>query len=324
MSRKGLVLGKFMPLHQGHLALIDFARARCDSLVVLLCGQDDIEPIPSALRRQWLSEALRARTDCELVFTDVKLPNTSESSQEISRLWAEWIGENIPGVDVFFSSEPYGKFVAEFLGIEHEPFDPERSNVPVSGTEIRKNPLKYWEYLARPARPYFVKKVAVVGTESTGKSTLAMRLAAHYRTVFVPEAARDLVPDSNQIDMSVLNAITTSHAKAIAEAVPQANRLLFSDTELRSTAVYAKYFFDESLDLTPEILAANRFDLYLLLENDVPFVQDGSRLTEQLRNDLQVMYRKSFAPAILPVRVISGPWPARFEKAIEAVQTLFE
>jgi len=194
--KKGLVLGKFYPLHLGHLGLIDFASKRCDKLYVLLCVNEK-EDISGTARLWWLSKLAEKYTNVELKFTDVDLPSTSVSDCDISKLWAEYL-KTILDFDIIFTSEKYGDYVAEILGIEHIPYNVNRDMLPISGTLIRENPFKYWDHLPEYVKPYFVKKIAIVGTESTGKSTLAQNLAKHFDTNFVPEWGRIVVNKTDE------------------------------------------------------------------------------------------------------------------------------
>ena len=137
----GLILGKFMPLHTGHLALIDFAAARCDRLYVLLCYNDRIEPILGDVRWQCLQTELADRPNVIPCFTDVDLPNSSAASRDIAHLWTDYLKQRFADVTTFFSSEPYGELVAEYWGISYENFDIQRDKLPISATEIRENPF---------------------------------------------------------------------------------------------------------------------------------------------------------------------------------------
>src|SRR5690606_23106783 len=114
--------------------------------------------------------------------------------EEHEQFWALWraaLQRVAPyPIDVVVASESYGPRLAAELGARFVPCDPGRSARTVSGTEVRADPLRHWEMLPAPVRPYFVRRVAVVGAESTGKTTLAQALAAHHETVWVPEYAR--------------------------------------------------------------------------------------------------------------------------------------
>ncbi|SDL00438.1 HTH-type transcriptional regulator, transcriptional repressor of NAD biosynthesis genes [Catalinimonas alkaloidigena] len=320
--KHGFVFGKFLPLHRGHLALMDFARVRCARLTVVVCASDR-EPTAGELRRDWVAASMAAHptVDVKLFsYAEAELPNTSVSSWEVSRRWAAAFQVLLPEVDGVFTSEPYGDYLAEWMGIVHVPFDPPRNQVPVSASLIRTAPMQYWEFLAPAARPFFVRKVAVVGTESTGKSTLTAQLAHHFQTVFVPEAGRDLVPQTRECRWSDLDAIAVAQAQRIQQALPAARRVLFSDTELLTTKSYARFLFGCTLRVAGWVKESNKFDMYLYLSPDVPFVQDGTRLSASDRLRLDASHRAQLAEEGVDYRVIQGAWPDRFQQAVGWVE----
>lgn len=225
---RGLVIGKFMPLHKGHEALIDFAAKNCDHLTVLLCSSKN-EPIPGSKREEWLSQHY-PQNNIEiyhLQYNEAELPNTSESSKDVSKVWSEKIKEILPNINRLFSSEPYGEFVAKFLGIEHQTFELNRASFPISATDIRKNPFKNWDLISEAAKPHFVFKVAIVGTESTGKTTLTEKLAAHFNTSFAKEMGREIVPKTEECTIDHLHQITIEQAKEIQKATVAANKIMY-------------------------------------------------------------------------------------------------
>lgn len=153
----GLVFGKFMPVHAGHLALIDFARQQCDHLIVSM-SYTPTDPIPPTLRLAWLTELLAPYPTIEVVaeaddFHDPTLP-----VWEATRAWATFIKNRFPTVSVFFASEDYGPPLAHHSGLRYVPFDPARQQVPVSATQIRENPARYQSYIPVVVQPYFTGK----------------------------------------------------------------------------------------------------------------------------------------------------------------------
>ncbi|MEK8110062.1 AAA family ATPase [Micromonospora sp. M12] len=98
-----------------------------------------------------------------------------------------------PGpVNAVFSSEAYGAELARRFDAVPVSVDPDRRTVPVSGTAVRADPAGHWRRLSAPVRAWFVRRVVVVGAESTGTTTMAAALAAHYGTRWVPEYGREL------------------------------------------------------------------------------------------------------------------------------------
>ena len=322
---RGLLLGKFMPFHTGHIALIDFALQHTEELEVLVCVNSD-ESIDGHTRYHWVKNyyADNAAVHVHLVNYDpLLLPATSVSSTASAQKWATWLKQHYPGISLFISSEPYGAYVASYLGINHLCFDEQRLQVPVSATAIRAQPLKYWAFIPPPVRPYFVRKIAVVGAESTGKSVLTARLANHYNTVFVPEAGREIVDTTQSCTIADLYTIAAAHANAIVEKTAVAHQLLFADTEITITRSYGAFLFNESISVPGWVNEANRFDLYLFLETDCPFVQDGTRLEAADRDRLNACHKETFARQGISYHTITGSWQQRFETAVKLIDRAF-
>jgi HTH-type transcriptional regulator, transcriptional repressor of NAD biosynthesis genes len=323
--KNGLVLGKFMPFHTGHMALIEFAATKTDQLVVLVCTHSN-ELIEGHTRFQWLQQQYWQHPTITIQWMEYDpalLPDSSVASAAASEKWAGWIKQHLPTVNVFISSEPYGVLVAQSLGISHCLFDEKRETVPVSASAIRSNPFAYWSFIPPVVRPWFVKKVCVAGAESTGKSMLTERLAHHYQTVFVPEAGRDIIPESSACNISDLYTVATVHAQAIINTTALADKLLFADTDCTITRSYGRFLFNEDIVVEDWIEKANRFDLYLFLETDCPFVQDGTRLHESDREQLSRCHKKTFEDAGIHCHMIGGNWQQRFDSALAIIDRAF-
>jgi HTH-type transcriptional repressor of NAD biosynthesis genes len=148
----GFLLGKFLPLHHGHIHLIETAQKRVDHLTVLVCSLKR-EPIPGELRCQWVRE----------LFPTVNVQHFSEDvpqyPEEHPDFWAIWLGvirRYVPvGPDFVFTSETYGDKLAEILGAQHICVDLKREMFPVSGTAVRENPAAYWHLIPPPVQAYF-------------------------------------------------------------------------------------------------------------------------------------------------------------------------
>jgi HTH-type transcriptional repressor of NAD biosynthesis genes len=316
-----------MPIHKGHIALIDFALNYCDKLIVWVCCSEN-EPIPGSVRLNWVKSIFEDQSSVEPVcfeYSENDLPNTSVSSREVSKKWAEAIAKYLPKIDVIFTSELYGEYVAGFLGIEHIFFDCSKQKVPVSASEIRENPSKYWEFLPMVVRPYFVKKICIIGTESTGKTSMANDLANWLGTIAVTEAARGIVDITEQCTFNDLFTIAKVHATAILNAVKEANKFLIVDTDINITKSYARFLFDRELTVDDWIEEANKCDLYLFLENDAPFVQDGTRLPKQERDALNEFHKAEFRNKGINYCCITGTdWGARLEAAKDIIIKEYE
>jgi HTH-type transcriptional regulator, transcriptional repressor of NAD biosynthesis genes len=317
----GFLLGKFLPFHRGHQFLIDAARRQVEALTVLVCSVQS-EPIPGWQRYAWVKNTF---PDLDVRHVTDENPQTPEEHPDFWNIWRETIRRNTPeGIGVVFSSEAYGDTLALVLGIRHVCVDPERRQVPVSGTMIRQDPQKYWEFIPEEVRPYYIKRVALLGPESSGKSVLAERLAAHYRTVFVEEYGRTYTErfgtDLTELDFA---HIAGGQLYREDEMVKQANRVLFCDTDLLVTQNWSEVYFEGRCQ--PWILQMNhlrRYELFLLLAPDVPWHDDGVRGYAHTR---EWQFERLLAELVsrnLPHVVIQGDFADREAQAIRAIDAL--
>ncbi len=320
--KRGLVLGKYMPVHNGHLNLIDFALTVCDELIVWVCESDQ-EKMPGQIRLKWIQEIYKNNPRVVPVlfqYNESDLPNTSVSDEEVSYVWSQAIKTNLPKIDVIITSEKYGDYVAEYLNIEHCFF---KTTKMVSATLVRTQPYQYWHEIPEPVKPYYYKKICLLGTESTGKTTLVQKLAAYFNGDYVLEVGREVVPDSNECTFNDLEVIAKEHAIAIQNKASLQNRILFVDTDIHITKSYADYLFNSELEAEPWIIQANHCDLYLYLDKDAPYIQDGTRFSEDDRNTLDSYHKNTLKKQGINYQLIQGNWDDRFKKCVEAVKDMF-
>lgn len=184
--RHGLVLGKFYPLHAGHDHLIRTAVRQCAEVTVEVLVAS-VESIPLAVRLGWVREH-HPTVRVTGAVDDAAVDYGSEAA------WDEHM-TMIAGlldrpVDAVFTSDSYGAELARRLDAQWVQVDPGRRLNPVSGTAIRADLASGWPELGPAVRATLARRVVVLGAESTGTTTLANALAAHYGTVAVPEYGR--------------------------------------------------------------------------------------------------------------------------------------
>ncbi len=253
----GLIIGKFYPPHAGHHYLIEEARKRCDHLDVLVWWSE-VESIPGWTRAKLLQEIHDVippykgkppvaiyDQQCEIV------PDYDDSDvwwQHMNLLWKQFPGKHdqlnqgYPAWDYVFTSEDYGDELARRVGAQHICIDPQRTNVPISGTAIRNDPAANWQHLAEPTRALLTKRFLVTGAESTGTTTLTRALAQHYDTVWVPEYGRFYTEGSGLLN----HQWTTDEFLHIVEGqhlaedflARKAGPVMFCDTDALSTKVW--------------------------------------------------------------------------------------
>jgi HTH-type transcriptional repressor of NAD biosynthesis genes len=321
---KAFVFGKFLPFHKGHEGMINFALTKCDFLTVLICCSDK-ENILSETRKNWIETTFNSSQKIEVrVFNylEDELPNTSVSSVDVSKIWSKRFKEIFPDYKLVVTSEKYGDYVASFMDIKHISYDIPKQFYPVSATNIRNDIFSNWKFLPKSVKSYFAIKIVILGTESTGKSTLCENLSKHFNCSMVKEAGRDLIANSSSFDFNDLNLVANEHAKRIDLELDGNSPLIIIDTDIHTTMSYANFIFNKELKVNNSIHNSNKADLYLYLNNDVEYIQDGTRLSETERNLLDLSHRNILKEKKVPVVNISGDWETRFNKAKEHINNI--
>lgn len=307
--KRGLVIGKFMPVHTGHIALIQFASSLCDELIVSMSYQED-DVIPGQLRFSWLEEIFKDNPKIKPALVKDDFNDESLAWPERTKVWAEFLKKRYGKIDVMVSSEEYGTFLDEHLGAIHVPFDPARKQIPVSATLIREKPFTYWEYIPAVVRPYFVKKICFYGPESTGKSVMAKQLAAYYHTEFVPEVAREIV-SSNEFTVDEIIKIGYAQTERIIDKAKTANKILFCDTDLITTQIYCRHYLGIVPDVLYELEKKIIYDQYFLFDIDVPWVGDGMRDLGDNRQGMFEIFKHELEIRNISYLLVKGDYKER-------------
>ena len=317
----GVILGKFMPPHRGHRYLVEFGQRYCARLHVLVCSLEG-DPIAGALRYRWMQEMFPS-PEVRLVHITEDLPQQPDDHPDFWRIWNRVVRDAVgEPIDYVFASEDYGLRLAEVLGGVYVPVDEARELITVSGTQIRADPLRHWEMLPRPVRGHYLRRVCLFGPESTGKSTLARALAERYETVYVHEYARPyLNPRGGVCTRADIPVIVRGQVAAEDALALDANRLLFCDTDPLTTVIWSETLFGECPGWIRELARGRRYDLTLLLDVDVPWVDDQQRFLggDAQRSAFFTNCRDVLDAHRRPYRVIRGDWAQRFAAACDAV-----
>lgn len=183
-----------------------------------------------------------------------------------------------------------------------------------------------------------LKKIVIIGPESTGKSTLCQQLAAHYKSVWCPEYAREyllkngtnysyddlLTIAKGQIDLeekyfrSMVNSQLSTEQPAASP--------LFIDTDMYVMKVWCEFVFGKCHRFILEQIIERKYDLYLLCNIDLPWVKDELREYPDLetRRKLYSIYKDIMINQAVPWVEISGNYDERLAIAIGATDTLLK
>lgn len=344
LYKRGLVVGKFCPLHLGHELLIQRATDGCEELLVVSYTKPEFPGLEPVRRERWL----RARFPQAhiVVLDDARLaalcaargmparalPHNDADGDDHRHFmgWLCWTVLDLP-VDAVFSSEEYGPGFAQVLErhyasgpVAHVSVDQARSLVPVSGTLVRQDPQAHSAFLSPIVRADFVTRVCVLGGESSGKTTLAQALARHFDTAWVAEYGRELWENQDGVlAYDDLLKIGREQLRREAAAAGQARRWLFCDTSPMTTYFYCVEMFGKA-EAELAQLAEHRYELVVLCAPDFPFIQDGTRRDEDFRARQHAWYQAELARRGIAYMDVSGSVDERVRQVAQvlAAQTL--
>lgn len=336
----GFIGGKFLPLHLGHVYAIVHASTIVDELYVVLshselrdrelCQDTNMNYIPSQIRLRWLSQLTKDMPHVKVISIEDKHDNDNYDWAEGAQLIKREIGKPINYV---FSSEiQYNDIFTDlYPNAKHKVIDPMRSQVTISATTIRtEGVFKHWKFIPDFVRPYFIKKIVVVGTESCGKSSLTRNLAKIYNTTYVEEYGRTLCEELGGCDGIMVKEdyqrIAYGHKMEEFKAIEKANKLVFIDTEAIVTQFYSNLYNDEHQQVLDEVVKLQDYDLWLFLEPDVKWVDDGLRVHgEESARDQNNQYLKTLLNKHhSDYKVLSGSYESRLIGAIEHIENLLK
>ncbi|MEK5036199.1 AAA family ATPase [Paenibacillus sp. FSL R7-0302] len=329
---RGLIIGKFMPMHKGHMALIEYGASMCDQLTIFVCSLPT-EPIDGMLRYEWVKESFPNVRVLHLNKAD--MPQEPSEHHDFWGIWRRATEELHPEpLDYIFTSEEYGYKYAEVMGCTHVQFDQPRELVPVSGTKIRNNPFKYWEYIPHIVKPYFSKKIAVIGAESTGKTTLTANISDYYklqgfRVSEIKEFARYWIDSALAGDMSRMTAEDiTMFGKKQMSLVKQSElngyQVIVSDTDAIVSSVFQRLYFGEVSGELLDVAAVEQWDLVLFLQPDIPWVDDGQRDFGDRREEINEIFIQELEHRDIDHVVVSGNWEQRWSIAKMAIDKIMK
>lgn len=187
-----------------------------------------------------------------------------------------------------------------------------------------------------------IKKIVVIGPESTGKSTLCLQLARHYQTIWCPEYAREYLEehgmDYNYDDLLTIakghisledatccKLQATSNENHHSPLIPH-NSHLFVDTDMYVMKVWCECAFGKCHSWILNQIATRKYDLYLLCNIDLPWIKDNLREypDKKIRNKLYHFYKDIMINQSVPWVEVSGSYEQRLEIAINAADELIK
>jgi HTH-type transcriptional repressor of NAD biosynthesis genes len=294
MEMSGVTVGKFMPLHRGHELMIKFGSQMLDELFVFVSGNESDE-IPLSIRLEWVREFVRKENLNNVVvichMDQSPIPRNIDENgtvldEDFQEYWVNQFSMYTPNISHIVSSDMYGKVLADrMLGVKWLPVDIEREMISISGTVIRANPKEHFDFISDSAKPYFVKKIAFVGAESSGKSTATKTFAKMWNVHFANEYGRTLTTTQEkqftEYDFyDIMKGQDTLIRLADQRNVKDGKFITLTDTEAYITYLFSKIYLGRYLPRILDFARQQKIDKYIVLAPNTKWVNDGTRVMD--------------------------------------------
>ncbi len=344
MYESGLIIGHFEPLHLGQMRSILAAAGQAKTLHIVITAHPSPHPdfnITLQDKARWLQMACADLPFIHIHTTDeIELP-VHESFDEIT-------------IDISASNAKLQRLV-QALKLPTDTVLFVAENHPLSNTNIQQqlllqvvttplqsefdsyaialNPVAHWEAIHPYVRPDYTKTVAIVGGESSGKTTLVHKLANYYGASFALEMGRlyvgtDLGGSEIGLQYSDYGPIALNHAQAIRDAKSAATApVTIIDTDFVTTQAFCEEYEGRTHPFVSACIDEFRLDYTIMLDNNVPWVEDGMRSlgSPEARGRFEQLLLDIFARHNIEPHMIDKPdYDARYQQALLFIdQTIY-
>ena len=343
---KGAIVGKFAPITVGHINFINKVATACKELTVIMCfdekwlakqSERDQKILTYKNRMIWLQKTFADMPHITIVSIDeTNLPAYPNGWAGYANLLRSVYPENkIPEGTAIFSSEVeyddgYETHIPE---LTHVVVDSERTEVPISATMVRENLYEHWDLIPSCVRKAYSLKVCVIGTESSGKTTLVRSMAKLFGTSWVEEYGRDYSVSEVNGNDALLSSndytkIAFFHKNEEEKALSRANKVCFIDSNAFVTEFYHRLYEGTENEVVTSIAKNEEYDLILYLSNETTWVADGLRSQGDKRDENKKMFDemlKSFPNQTAKIVNINGcNVRQRHENALKEIKKVMD
>ncbi|NBI12859.1 multifunctional transcriptional regulator/nicotinamide-nucleotide adenylyltransferase/ribosylnicotinamide kinase NadR [[Haemophilus] felis] len=343
-KKVGVIFGKFYPVHTGHINMIYEAFSKVDEVHVVVCSDTErdlklfydskMKRMPTVQDRlRWMQQIFKYQKN--QIFIHHLVEDGIESYPNGWEAWAKQVKrlfeEKHVNPTIVFSSEVQDKAPYEkYLGLEVVLVDPKREFFNVSATKIRNNPFHYWKFIPKEVRPFFVKTVAILGGESSGKTMLVNKLATVFNTTSAWEYGREFVfeklgGDEQAMQYSDYPQMALGHQRYIDYALRHAHKIAIVDTDFITTQAFCIQYEGKAHPFLDSMIKEYPFDVTILLNNNTKWVADGLRSlgSQKQRQRFHLLLKKLLDKYNVPYIEIESPsYLERYNQAKDIIEKI--
>lgn len=351
MNKYGVVVGKFYPLHRGHVDLIQTASSMCEKLIVIVSHHDirDYKLYEDSSMKKPLTakDKLKIVQKTFQMQKEVIIPILVDETNcsEYPNGWEEWsnlvknnisedkrIGKDFNWEDVVF----YGSEMQDVINYKKHfkckdvyIFDSYRLTNNISASKVRNNVSKYWDYLPRASKELLCPVIVLAGGESSGKTFLTDKLGNYFSTTTVWEYGRnftelELGGDESALQYSDYQTICNGHYQDIRFAKRNANKFTISDTDYIATQAFCITYEGKEHPSVEDKILNDKFDLVILLNNNTKWIDDGMRSIkdDNRRQKFQMLLKELYKRYNIPyVEISTNDYLLRYEICKKVIHT---
>lgn len=352
-KKNGIIFGKFYPLHIGHVDFIQKASGFVDNLYVIVCTdnkrdmklfkESKMKKMPTAKDRvRFVGQTFKEQKNIKILHLE------EDGIPEYPNGWKGWsdrvkkllIKNNIK-IDIVFTNEiqDLESYKNNFINkndsekvfddnLEVCTIDVSRSNFHISATEVRKNPYGNWFFIPRCVREFFVLKVAIIGSENSGKTNLTQKLANYYNTTYIKEYRKEYIEEVLQNNIENLqyedySQIAYRHNSEIINSVKSADRLLFIDTDFTSLQAFSVLHTGNEHPIIKDFIRNSNFDIIIYIENVDKNGKNNEKFDKELKKLLD-SYNKKYVILEHYIEKNKYNLTRNYNKSIEIINNYIE
>lgn len=167
-----------------------------------------------------------------------------------------------------------------------------------------------------------IKKIAIVGPESTGKSTMAKHLSEYFNTLCVPEYSRYYCQNLNK-NYTLEDEVNMFYGQLALEdaIIDQAKtEIVFCDTTIITVKIWCDHLFNNTPEFILSEIRKKNYDLYLLMDIDLPWQDDPLRDFPNQREHFLEIWKKELKSIKASYKVISGLGQDRLKNGVQTIE----